>query len=94
MVQPDNALTALPNIGEAISAKLNRIGIQTKDDFLSRDPYDLYSELLEKVDPTLCRCLLASLVGAHKGKTWHTITKQTAKEYQKRHPDHAWKDGC
>ncbi len=92
--KPDHTLTDLPNIGPAIAAKLNRIGIENKDAFLARDPYDLYTELLEHVDPTLCRCLLASLVGAAKGKKWHTITKQTAKEYQKRHPDHTWKDNC
>ena len=92
--QNANALTDLPNIGPKIAIKLNRIGIENKDAFLARDPYDVYTELLEHVDPTLCRCLLASLVGAARGKKWHMITKQAAAEYQKRRPEHTWKDKC
>ena len=90
----DNTLLSLPNIGDAFAAKLGRVGITTKEEFLARDPYELYEEMLERIDPLLCRCALATLVGAKKGVRWHTITKQAAKEYQKRHPEHQWKDNC
>jgi hypothetical protein len=84
------SLRSLPNIGAVTEKKLNRIGIFAADDFLSRDPYDVFSELRQKVDPTLCRCALALVVGAKLGQPWHRITKATAWEYEKRHPDHLW----
>ena len=83
-------LTELPNIGKTTAAKLEKIGIKTAEDFLKRDPYEVFHELRTKVDKTLCRCALAGIVGAKKGVPWHKITKDTAKEYEKRHPLHTW----
>ena len=89
-VESGNRLTDLPNVGKTTAAKLERIGIRTKEDFLKRDPYDIFHELRKKVDPTLCRCALAGIVGAKTGKPWHKITKKTAAEYERRHPGHTW----
>jgi nucleotidyltransferase/DNA polymerase involved in DNA repair len=83
-------LTLLPNIGKDTAAKLEKIGITTAEEFLARDPYLIFEKLRKKVDPTLCRCALAGIVGAKRGVRWHTITKQTAREYEKRHPRHRW----
>ena len=83
-------LTDLPNIGKTTAARLEKIGILTKEDFLKRDPYDVFHKLRTKVDPTLCRCALAGIVGAKKGVAWHQITKKSAKEYEKKHPRHVW----
>lgn len=83
-------LTSLPNIGPTTAAKLEKIGIRTAEDFLARDPYEVFEALLKKVDPTLCRCALAGIVAAKRGVRWHTITRQTAWEYEKRHPRHRW----
>jgi hypothetical protein len=83
-------LTDLPNIGRTTAAKLEKIGIRTKEDFLGRDPYEVFHELRARVDPTLCRCALAGIVGAKKGQPWHRVTKKAAAEYEKRHPDHKW----
>jgi len=83
-------LTELPNIGKTTAAKLEKIGIRTTEDFLKRDPYDVFHKLRTKVDPTLCRCALAGIVGAKTGEPWHVITKNTAEEYKKRHPRHTW----
>ena len=88
--KPAGKLTDLPNIGKTTAAKLEKIGIRTPEDFLKRDPYDVYHKLLKKVDPTLCRCALAGVVGAKKGAPWHRITKETSREYEKRHPLHKW----
>jgi len=77
-------------MGPVTAAKLAKIGIDTKEEFLRRDPYAVFEELREKIDPTLCRCALAGIVGAKKGVPWHKITKETAKEYEKRHPLHKW----
>lgn len=83
-------LTDLPNIGKTTAAKLEKIGIKTAEDFLKRDPYEVFHELRMKVDRTLCRCALAGIVGAKRGEPWHRITKESAAEYEKRHPRHKW----
>ncbi len=85
-----DSLLSLPNMGKVTVAKLAKIGIDTKEEFLMRDPYEVFEELRKKVDPTLCRCALAGIVGAKKGVPWHKITKDSAKEYEKRHPLHKW----
>lgn len=90
MKQKNNLVSSLPNIGPTTAKKLNKIGIVTIDDFLCRNPYEIFAELLEKVDPTLCRCALASIIGAHIGQPWHKITKQAAKEFERLYPTHYW----
>lgn len=83
-------LVTLENIGSVTAKRLQKIGIRTAEDFLSRDPCDVFDELREKVDPTLCCCALAGLVGAKRGVKWHEIIKQSTKEYEKLHPGHGW----
>jgi len=83
-------LRSLANIGKVSEKILNQIGIFAADDFLCRDPYEVFSELRQKVDPSLCRCALAGIVGAKLDQPWHLITKATAREYERRHPDHVW----
>jgi hypothetical protein len=82
-------LTALPNIGKVISGKLHKIGIKTAEEFLSRDPYQVFDELLKK-DKTLCRCALASIVGAHKGIKWNLVMKEAVAKFDKAHPRYKW----
>jgi len=86
----EDSLRSLPNVGKVLEEKLKQIGITSRREFLKRDPYKIFDELKEKVDPTLCRCALASVVGAKKGAPWHRIAKDTAREYEKRHPLHKW----
>ncbi len=85
-----NELTDLPNIGKVLADKLKQIGIKDKKDFLARDPYEVFTQLLVKVDSTLCRCALASIVGAKENVPWNIITKISAKEFEKRNPKHCW----
>jgi hypothetical protein len=89
MIRSDS-LRQLANIGPVFEKKLEQIGILSKEDFLGRDPYEVFDALRRKVDPTLCRCALASVVGAKLGQPWYRITKATAREYEKRHPEHVW----
>jgi nucleotidyltransferase/DNA polymerase involved in DNA repair len=88
-----HSLRSLPNIGAVTEKKLNQIGIFTREDFVRRDPYEVFEKLRKKVDPTLCRCSLAGIVGAKLGRPWHEITKASAREYERRHPGHVW-DPC
>jgi hypothetical protein len=85
-----DSVESLPNIGGVTAGMLRRIGITSKREFLKRDPYKVFDELRKKVDPTLCRCALAGIVGAKKGVPWHKITKDSAREYEKKHPKHVW----
>lgn len=83
-------LTTLPNIGKETANKLKKININTAEDFLSRDPYQVFNELLEKVDPTLCRSFLAGLVGAYKNTKWNLVSKESATNFLKKYPKHKW----
>jgi hypothetical protein len=83
-------LTSLRNIGSTTARKLELIGVRSAEDFLARDPYEVFYTLRRKVDPTLCRCALAGLVGAKLNAAWHKVTRQSAAEYEKRHPRHKW----
>ncbi len=85
-----SSLRSLPNIGRVTEDKLKRIGISSREEFLRRDPYEVFDELRRRVDPTFCRCALALIVGAQLGLPWHQVTKASAREYEKRHPDHVW----
>ena len=85
-----DSLRQLANIGPVTAKKLNQVGIFSREEFLAHDPYEVFAALQEKVDPTLCRCALASIVGAKLGLPWHQITKASAREYEKRHPGHVW----
>lgn len=85
-----SSLRELINIGPAIEQKLFKIGISSKEQFLKNDPFEVFDDLLQKVDPTLCRCALASIVGAKIGAPWYKITRQTAADYRKFHPGHKW----
>jgi len=89
-IKKEESIWSLPNIGKVMAEKLSAAGIHSKEEFLRHDPYELFSKLRKKVDPTLCRCALASVVGAKKGIPWHKTTKEAAKEYEKRHPRHVW----
>ena len=46
-----NSLESLPNIGKIIAGKLRKVGINTKEEFLAKDPYEVFDELLEKACP-------------------------------------------
>ncbi|RPJ55222.1 MAG: competence protein TfoX [Acidobacteria bacterium] len=83
-------LESLPNVGRVIAGKLRKIGIRTVSEFLERDPYDVFDELRTEADPELCRCALASIVGARYGVKWHQITAESAREYERRHPGYQW----
>ena len=86
--------TTLINIGPKISERLHDIGITSVEEFLSSDPYEVFFRLKAKSKGSLCRCALASIVGAYKGVVWHKITHETAREFDKRYPENVWKNKC
>ena len=94
MAKSSDSLESLVNIGKVTAKMLRAIGITSRGQFLRRDPYRVYAELLAKVDPSLCRCALAALVGARRGVKWHLVTREAAAEFQRRYPNHEWADRC
>lgn len=89
-----DSLTSLPNIGKVTAENLNKIGITTKTEFLRADPYVLFDKMLQNIDPFMCRCALASLVGAKNGIPWPEVHKKAGQEFSKRYPKHKWENGC
>jgi hypothetical protein len=87
---PKSPLTKLPNIWPTTAEALMKIGITTPEEFLARDPYEIFYELKTKVDPTLCRCALAWIVGASTGQKRHTLHKSAAQEFETRYPTMKW----
>lgn len=87
-------LTKLTNIGKLTAQKLEKMGIHTAEEFLARDPYEVFEELRLKFDPNMCRCALSAIVGAHLDVPWPEIHKSSAKEFEKRFPNHKWKNKC
>jgi len=87
-------LENLINIGPKIADRIRAVGISSADEFLKSDPYDVFEKMDRKERSNLCRCVLACLVGAKYGQKWHEITKLTAKEYEKRRPEHRWRNNC
>lgn len=82
-------LQELLNIGPGVEGQLYLIGIKNKDDFLGREPVDIFDEML-KINPTLPKPLLASLAGAKENVSWHLIYNDVIREYEKSHPGHVW----
>lgn len=82
-------LQELLNIGPGVESQLFLVGIKSKDDFLSRDPFVIFDKMLT-INPTLPKPLLAALVGAKEDAPWHLIYNDVICEYEKLHPDHIW----
>jgi hypothetical protein len=89
-----NSLLSLPNVGKVTARKLMAIGIMTKDQFLLLDPYEVFFQLKTQIDPTLCRCALACIIGAHAGVKWNLIRAEAIKEWARRYPDAPWECYC
>lgn len=86
-------LEDLQNVGKVIAKKLKGIGIKGKSDFLKQDPYEIFNKLKKK-DPSLCRCALASIVGAKEKKKWPEVRAKVSKKFEKRFPKTKFKDMC
>ncbi len=86
-------ITTLRNIGPKIGDKLIKIGIKDAENFKKQDPYEVFDRMLIK-EPDLCRCALASIVGASVDVPWMKVHKKAAKEFGKKYPQHEWKTKC
>ncbi len=59
-----NKLQSIPNVGPAIAAKLELLGIHSPSDLSDKDPYALYDKLCEKTGERHDLCLLDVFISA------------------------------
>ena len=90
--QPYGRLTDLPNINPRVASRLKRIGIRTPDDFLNRDPYQVFDVIDSRLKKDLSKKDLAMLVGAQKGCSWSSVLHEVTQEYRLRKPGHIWSE--
>ena len=88
---PRSPLCKLPNIWPKIADNLIKIWITTPEEFLAQDPYEVFHQLKIKVDPSFCRCALASIIGVHKGIKRNLIHEKAVRTYEKHYPADKWK---
>ncbi|MBW6431605.1 TfoX/Sxy family protein [Patescibacteria group bacterium] len=89
MLKIKSDLQKLLNIGPGVERHLKEIGIKSKNDFISQEPFDIFDKML-KVNPVLPKPMLASLVGAKENVPWYLIYDEVISEYEKSHPNHVW----
>ncbi len=78
----------LPNIGAAMAAHLESIGIQAPKDLEGRDPWELYEALCERTQASCDPCVLdtfMSIVEYVSGgvpKPWWAYTGERKRRYE------------
>ena len=77
-----SSLTSIPNVGPAVSRKLEELGITSPDDLRGRDPYDLFDRLCElhgfRHDPCLLDTFVAAVSYAEGGpaRPWWEFSRE------------------
>ncbi|MGI8803755.1 MAG: helix-hairpin-helix domain-containing protein [Solirubrobacteraceae bacterium] len=78
---PDE-LTSIPNVGPAVAAKLERLGIAGLEDLRGRDPYELFERLCgldgRRHDPCLLDTFVAVVAYADGGpaRPWWEFSRE------------------
>lgn len=77
-----NKLTDLPNIGPSLAKDLRRIGIDTPEQLIGRDPVELYGKLCEVTGTRQDPCVLdvfmsvTDFMNGAKPKVWWAYTPE------------------
>lgn len=80
-------LSKLPNIGNALEAQLNEVGIKTEDELQQIGSKDAWLRI-KIIDSSACINRLYAIEGAISGISWHNLddaTKQDLKEFYENH---------
>lgn len=67
-------LRDLKGLGIKSEEDLSKVGINTIEEFMNADPFDLYKKLKETV-PGISLNFLYAMIGAQEGKDWREISK-------------------
>lgn len=79
MKNHSKALSDLPNIGESLAKKLNRIGIENEDQLKNEGTENTFIKL-QTIDKDACINSLYALEGAIQGIRWHKLSKVRKEE--------------
>ena len=83
-------LIDLPNVGAATAADLRRLGIETPQQLIGRDAWELYESLCRKTGVRHDPCVLDVLLAAHEfmnggaAKPWWVFTAQRKAQWASR----------
>jgi len=66
-------LAALPNMGPFSAKLLHAVGVTSVDDFMSRDPHELYDLTVEFSATPINRLMLKAIVAAQAGVHWQDV---------------------
>ena len=81
-------LEAIPNIGPAVAADLNQLGIQVPADLIGQDPYVLYQQLCAQTGVIHDPCLLDTFIAATRFMAgepplpWWRYTKERKRTFK------------
>lgn len=90
-----NNLSDIPNIGPAVSRKLELINIHHPDDLIGKDPYQLYSELCRITGKRIDHCVIDVFIAAVRfmegapAQSWWAYTAERKAEMKKRDTEEA-----
>ncbi len=73
-----NPISSLTSLGPKSEAMLAEIGINTADEFLARDPYEVYADL-HRAGMQIGLNGMYAFISAHEGISWLEVAK-TQKE--------------
>lgn len=79
MKNHSKALSDLPNIGESLAEKLNRIGIENEYQLKNEGTENTFIKL-QTIDKDACVNSLYALEGAIQGIRWHKLSKVRKEE--------------
>ncbi len=84
------SLESIPNVGQAIAAKLKQLGYTAPQDLAGQDPYEMYHTLCEQETKRFDPCLLDVFIAAvsfsegKPAKPWWKFTAQRKAELKRR----------
>jgi DNA transformation protein len=75
-----NSLVTLPNIGDTLAQKLNRIGITNFEQLKTIGSKEALIKISTLENSGACLNMLYALEGAIQGIRWHGLSKETKQE--------------
>ncbi|HEY6527086.1 MAG TPA: helix-hairpin-helix domain-containing protein [Cellvibrionaceae bacterium] len=85
-----STLTDLPNIGKAMQADLNLLGIARPQDLIGRCPYEMYEELCDITGANHDPCVIdvfisvASFINGGEARPWWKFTAERKRALAKK----------
>lgn len=65
----------LEGLGQKSELMLSNIGIETVEEFLRQDPFEIY-KMLKVSDKSISLNMLYAVIGAQEGKKWQEVARE------------------